>query len=55
MAVAITASPSTSPHSANPLFEGEDDAPALIAGGDEGEQGGRHHPVVGPDSELIND
>src|SRR5689334_15666917 len=37
------------------LVGGEDDAAALVASGDQGEEGGRGRAIVRPDAELVDD
>src|SRR5262249_46566125 len=37
------------------LVGGQDDAAALVASGDQGEEGGRGGAIVGPDAELVDD
>ena len=37
------------------LVRGEDDRAALVAGGDQREEGSRRESVVGPDAELVDD
>ena len=40
---------------AEALVRSEDYGAPLVAGGDQGEEGGGRVPVVGPDAKLIND
>jgi hypothetical protein len=55
IAVAITVSPSTSPHSAKPFVRRQDDAAAFVAGRNQRKQGSRRFSVVGPDPKFIDD
>ena len=40
---------------AEALVGRQDDAAALVARGDEREEGGRRHAVIGPHAELVDD